>query len=68
MISGGIVCYIGAGLLTTIDLSTPTTHWATYLAITGIGLGVSRQLPYTAIQAVLEYDPHAQRIIKKTDG
>ncbi|OTA54020.1 MFS multidrug transporter-like protein, partial [Hypoxylon sp. EC38] len=54
MISGGIICCVGAGLLTTIDLSTPTTHWATYLAITGIGLGISGQLPYTAIQAVLD--------------
>ncbi|KAI4858582.1 hypothetical protein F4820DRAFT_442192 [Hypoxylon rubiginosum] len=54
MIGGGIVCCVGAGFLTTIDLLTPTTHWATYLAITGIGLGISGQLPYTAIQAVLD--------------
>lgn len=55
MIAGSIVCSIGAGLLTTINLSTPTVHWATYLVVTGIGLGMAGQLPYTAVQAVLEY-------------
>lgn len=54
MITGGIICSIGAGLLTTVNLSTPTVHWATYLVLTGIGLGMAGQLPYTAIQAVLE--------------
>lgn len=54
MITGGIICSIGAGLLTTVNLSTPTVNWATYLVLTGIGLGMAGQLPYTAIQAVLE--------------
>ncbi|KAK8855715.1 major facilitator superfamily domain-containing protein [Apiospora arundinis] len=54
MISGSIVCSVGAGLLTTVNLSTPTVQWAAYLVITGIGLGMAGQLPYTAVQAVLD--------------
>ncbi|ETS85984.1 hypothetical protein PFICI_04009 [Pestalotiopsis fici W106-1] len=53
MVAGSALCSIGAGLLTTVTLSTPTTHWATFLVITGIGLGMAGQLPYTALQAVL---------------
>ncbi|KAI2613338.1 hypothetical protein GGR54DRAFT_616262 [Hypoxylon sp. NC1633] len=54
MIAGGVVCCIGSGLLTTVDLTTPTVEWAAYLVITGLGIGVAAQIPYTAIQAVLE--------------
>lgn len=58
MIAGSIICTIGAGLLTTINLSTPTVQWAAYLVITGLGLGMAGQLPYTAVQAVLTYAYH----------
>jgi hypothetical protein len=54
IVAGGVVCSVGAGLLTTVDLSTSTSHWAAYLVITGLGLGMSMQLPYTALQVVLE--------------
>ncbi|KAI1658100.1 major facilitator superfamily domain-containing protein [Daldinia decipiens] len=49
MIAGGVVCSVGAGLLTTVNLSTSTAKWATYLVLTGIGLGMAGQLPYTAV-------------------
>lgn len=55
MIAGGTVCSIGAGLLTTITIETPTVNWAAYLVLTGLGLGMAAQIPYTALQAVLEY-------------
>ncbi|KAI0594167.1 major facilitator superfamily domain-containing protein [Biscogniauxia sp. FL1348] len=54
MIAGGTICCVGSGLLTTVDLSTPTVEWAAYLVITGLGLGIAAQIPYTALQAVLE--------------
>ncbi|KAK7917810.1 hypothetical protein PG985_011418 [Apiospora marii] len=54
MIGGSIICSVGAGLLTTVNLSTPTVQWAAYLVITGLGLGMAGQLPYTAVQAVLD--------------
>ena len=55
MITGQIVCIVGAGLVTRIGLNTPTVEWASYLVITGIGMGLSMQLPYTAVQVVLRY-------------
>lgn len=53
MIAGDIIACVGAGLLTTIGASTPTAQWAAYLVITGLGVGMAYQLPYTAVQAVL---------------
>ena len=55
MIVGQTICAIGAGLLTRLGLNTPTVDWAAYLVITGIGMGMSMQLPYTAVQVVLRY-------------
>ncbi|KJZ70909.1 hypothetical protein HIM_09702 [Hirsutella minnesotensis 3608] len=54
MIAGGVISSIGAGLLTTVDPDTRTVAWAGYLVMTGIGLGMAAQLPYTALQAVLD--------------
>ncbi|EPE37172.1 MFS general substrate transporter [Glarea lozoyensis ATCC 20868] len=54
MIGGTVIGSIGAGLLTTLDVDTPTANWAIYLFIFGVGAGMSLQLPYTAVQAVLD--------------
>ncbi|KAJ3578732.1 hypothetical protein NPX13_g1830 [Xylaria arbuscula] len=54
MILGIVINIIGAGLLTTIGVSTPTVEWAAYMVINGLGIGMAQQLPYTALQAVLE--------------
>ncbi|KAI1130117.1 MFS general substrate transporter [Nemania abortiva] len=54
MIIGVVITSIGAGLLTTIGVSTPTVQWAAYMVINGLGIGMAQQLPYTALQAVLE--------------
>ncbi|KAI0189643.1 MFS multidrug transporter-like protein [Astrocystis sublimbata] len=54
MIAGAVIASVGAGLLTTIDLTTPTVKWAAFLVVTGIGVGMASQLPYTALQVVLE--------------
>lgn len=53
MIAGQIICAIGAGLITRIDLHTSTALWATYFVITGLGMGMGMQIPYTALQVVL---------------
>ncbi|KAH8892800.1 MFS general substrate transporter [Thozetella sp. PMI_491] len=54
MIAGVAIASVGAGLLTTIGLSTSTVVWAAYLVVIGIGMGMALQLPYTALQAVLD--------------
>ncbi len=53
MIAGTMVAIVGAGLLTTIDVDTPTVKWASYMVIKGLGTGIAQQLPYTALQVVL---------------
>ena len=55
MILGVVITSIGAGLLTMIDYSTSTVQWAAYMVINGLGIGMAQQLPYTALQAVLEF-------------
>ncbi|KAI1078845.1 MFS general substrate transporter [Whalleya microplaca] len=53
MILGVVITSVGAGLLTMINISTPTVQWAAYMVINGLGIGMAQQLPYTALQAVL---------------
>ncbi|KAF2451162.1 MFS general substrate transporter [Karstenula rhodostoma CBS 690.94] len=54
ILTGQIICAIGTGLLTRVDIATPTAHWATFLALTGFGLGMGINAPHIAIQAVME--------------
>ena len=53
MILGSIVGVVGTALLTTIKIETPTVQWATYLVVSGIGIGLGINIPYTALQVVL---------------
>ncbi|KAI4232198.1 MAG: hypothetical protein LQ349_005153 [Xanthoria aureola] len=53
IIVGQIICVIGAGVITRIDLGTSTALWATYFVIAGLGMGMGMQIPYTALQVVL---------------
>ncbi|KAL8725329.1 MAG: hypothetical protein Q9166_007435 [cf. Caloplaca sp. 2 TL-2023] len=53
MIVGQIICVIGAGVITRINLHTSTALWATYFVIAGLGMGMGMQIPYTALQVVL---------------
>jgi hypothetical protein len=53
MIVGQTISVVGAGLITRLDGATTTVVWASYLVITGIGMGMAMQLPYTALQVVL---------------
>jgi hypothetical protein len=51
-----VLCAVGAGLLTTIRVGTTTAQWATYMALTGAGLGLGVNVPHIAVQAVFEND------------
>ncbi|KAL8811091.1 MAG: hypothetical protein Q9223_007605 [Gallowayella weberi] len=55
VVTGAIVT-LGTGLLTRITLGTPTVEWATYLAVSGFGIGLGLNLPYTALHVVLSED------------
>lgn len=54
MVSGQFVSIIGSTLLSRLTTDTRTAVWATYLVITGIGLGTGLQMPFTALQVVLK--------------
>ncbi|KAI4121450.1 MAG: hypothetical protein LQ338_006357 [Usnochroma carphineum] len=51
-----ILCGVGAGLLTTLRTSTSTATWATFMALTGLGIGLGVNVPHIAIQAVMKTD------------
>lgn len=53
MIFGEVVCIVGTILLTRLESTTSTVAWASYLVVTGLGMGMAMQLPYTAVQIVL---------------
>lgn len=55
MIFGEAVCIVGTTLLTRLEPTTSTVTWASYLVVTGLGMGIAMQLPYTAVQIVLSY-------------
>lgn len=55
MVLSLMVGSIGTGLLSTIGLGTDTVRWAAYMVLTGVGIGIGVQLPYTAAQAISTY-------------
>ena len=52
MILAAVVGTVGTGLLSTIGLDTPTVQWAAYMVLTGLGIGMGIQLPYTVAQVI----------------
>lgn len=53
MIAGTIVFTIGAGLIYTFQVDTDTGKWIGYQLIAGLGAGAGIQIPFVAIQVVL---------------
>jgi hypothetical protein len=53
MIIGASIGTVGAGLIYTLDVSSPASHWIPYQAIVGIGLGLVFQVPIIVCQAVV---------------
>lgn len=53
ILAGDLICIVGTALLTQLHPHTRTVQWAAYLVVTGLGLGLAMQLPYTAIQVTL---------------
>ncbi|KAL8721385.1 MAG: hypothetical protein Q9225_001932 [Loekoesia sp. 1 TL-2023] len=54
MLVGTIVCSVGTGLLIRIQKATPVHIWAISMVIAGLGDGLCTNMPYTAIQAILD--------------
>ncbi|KAK8856647.1 Major Facilitator Superfamily protein [Apiospora arundinis] len=53
MAVGALVATVGGGLLYTFNISTPTREWIGYQALTGIGTGITMQIPMMANQAAV---------------
>ncbi|KAL8885538.1 MAG: hypothetical protein Q9192_006629 [Flavoplaca navasiana] len=54
MLGGAIICSIGTGLLVMLDITSPTAVWATSMVVAGFGDGMCTNMPYTAIQAIID--------------
>jgi len=54
IIIGQIICVVATGLLTRLDINTTVAEWASFMVLSGIGLGMGITIPHTAIQAVME--------------
>lgn len=54
MLAGQIICSIGTGLLIMIGTTTPIVAWAAFMVVGGFGDGMCTNMPYTAIQSILE--------------
>jgi hypothetical protein len=53
-IYGGTILFtIGSGLLYTLKVNSPTSHWIGYQILAGFGAGGAIQLPFIATQVVL---------------
>ncbi|KAK3899145.1 putative HC-toxin efflux carrier [Staphylotrichum tortipilum] len=53
MLVAPAIMSIGEGLLSTLDRSSPTSHWVAYQFLSGFGLGFGMQTSGLAIQTVL---------------
>ena len=56
MIVGEVICIAGTAMLTQLTPTTSTVMWAAYLVVSGFGMGIAMQLPYTAVQVTLSED------------
>ena len=54
LFAGSILATIGNGLLYTLDIGSSSSKWIGYQALTGIGLGLSVQVPMIANQAFVK--------------
>lgn len=54
MIFGSVVSSVGCGLIYTLDINSPSSHWIGYQALCGIGLGLVFQIPVIVNQSVVK--------------
>lgn len=54
LIAGGALTTVGAGLIFTLGLNSPSSMWIGYQILAGIGIGLCIQVPIIAAQAVVE--------------
>jgi hypothetical protein len=53
IIAGSVFYAVGAGLITTYNITIPFSRWVGFQILAGIGVGVGFQIPLLAVQTVL---------------
>ncbi len=56
MWGGTAIFIVGSALLWTFDVDTPMAKWVGYQVIARLGLGLTEQVPFIAVQVVLPED------------
>jgi MFS transporter, DHA2 family, glioxin efflux transporter len=51
MLIGGVLSTIGAGLIFTLDIGSPSSKWIGYQVLAGLGIGIGLQVPIITAQA-----------------
>lgn len=54
MVAGELITIGGQTMLTQLKPDSSTLYWAASLVVTGLGVGMAMQLPYTAVALVLD--------------
>ena len=54
MIVGAAIATLGAGLIFTLKIGSPSSHWIGYQVLAGIGLGAGFQIPIIVAQASVD--------------
>ncbi|KAL8866857.1 MAG: hypothetical protein Q9174_006038 [Haloplaca sp. 1 TL-2023] len=54
MLAGAIICSIGTGLLIMLGVGSSTLVWVIFMVVAGFGDGMCTNMPYTAIQAIID--------------
>ena len=54
LIGGAVLSTIASGLLYTLDIGSPSSHWIGYQALAGMGIGLAVQVPIIANQAFVK--------------
>lgn len=54
MVVGSIISTIGAGMIYTLNIGSPSSEWIGYQVLAGIGSGVSFQIPIIVAQGVAD--------------
>lgn len=51
---GSVLATVGAGVIYTLDVGTPTARWIGFQILAGVGLGLGFQVPIIVVQASVD--------------
>lgn len=54
VVAGGTIATVGSGMLYTLDVGSPSSHWIGYQALAGLGFGLGIQISIIVSQAIVK--------------